>query len=158
MMAHENLNFLPVSLNIADKKLLIIGGGKVALHKTLILNKFTDNISIVSPEFHEGFDALPFTKLKQKYSPEVLQDAFIIYICTGDKNLNAQIKSDAAERNILACVCDNPALCDFISPAVHREEHFTIAVSSDGRNVRRSIAIRNQISELINKGILKLYD
>jgi siroheme synthase (precorrin-2 oxidase/ferrochelatase) len=47
-------------------------------------------------------------------------------------------------------------LCDFVSPAIFRQDHVTIAVGSDAREVKRSIRIRNRIMDLIEKGILQM--
>jgi siroheme synthase-like protein len=150
------MNFLPISINISGKKLLIIGGGKVGYHKATILSRFTDKVTVVSPEFHEGFDTLPFVRMKKEYEPDDLHGAFLVYACTEDEALNACIKQDANKLGMLVSVCDNPALCDFVSPAIYREEHLTIAVSSDARNVRQSIDVRNQIRELAAAGKLKI--
>jgi siroheme synthase-like protein len=144
----KDLNFLPVSVNITGKKLLIIGGGKVGYHKALILSKFMDNAKVISPEFHEGFKSLPFELIKKEYADEDLDGVFLIYACTENESLNMQIKKDAERRGILTSVCDNPTLCDFISPAIYKSENVTIAVSSDARNVCQSIDIRNQIEVL----------
>jgi siroheme synthase-like protein len=155
-MKKEDLNFLPVSVNITDRKILIIGGGKVGYHKASVLSRFTDSVTVISPELQEGFDALPFTSVKKACDRKDLEGAFLVYICTGNEELNAQIKNDAASLGILASVCDNPVLCDFISPAIYKDGDVTIAVSSNARNVRRSIAIRDRIRDLVQNGTLEL--
>ncbi|MDR1865283.1 MAG: bifunctional precorrin-2 dehydrogenase/sirohydrochlorin ferrochelatase [Bacteroidales bacterium] len=148
-MQNEELNFLPVAINIAGKKIVIIGGGKVGFHKASLLSRFTDRACIISPEFHEGFDELPFIRIRKNYDKDDLQGAFLVYICTENEALNARIKRDAESLGILASVCDNPRLCDFVSPAIHREGNISIAVSSNAENVRRSIRVRDQIRELL---------
>jgi siroheme synthase-like protein len=139
------MNFLPVSVNISGKRLLIIGGGKVAHHKASILSRFTDEATVISPSFHEGFASLPFKRITKEYEKTDLAGAFLIYICTGDRELNAAIKADAADLGILASVCDNPALCDFISPAIYKKDNITVAVSSNGLDVKRAIETRDRI-------------
>jgi len=47
-------------------------------------------------------------------------------------------------------------LCDFVSPAIHQEGHITISVGSNARNVYQSVAVRNQIKDLIQKGIIEI--
>ena len=44
------MTFLPISINITDKKILLIGGGRIAGHKIGFLEQFTRNISIVAME------------------------------------------------------------------------------------------------------------
>lgn len=155
-MERENLNFLPISINITDKKIVIIGGGKVGYHKATILSRFTDKATIISLKFQEGFYSLPFDLVEKAYSQNDLDDAFLVYVCTENEELNAQIKKDAEQKGVLASVCDNPILCDFVSPAVLKNDNLSIAVSSNARNVHQSIYIRNQIKELIDKGDLDI--
>ena len=155
-MRREDLNFLPISINITDKKILIIGGGKVGYHKATILNRFTDKATIVSPQFVDGFKNLPFDLVEKKYSMEDLNGVFLVYICTENEKLNSQIKYDAENLGILASVCDNPIFCDFVSPAIFKSDNVTIAVSSNARNVYQSMNIRDQIKSLVKNGDLML--
>ncbi|MDR2385628.1 MAG: bifunctional precorrin-2 dehydrogenase/sirohydrochlorin ferrochelatase [Tannerella sp.] len=150
------LNFLPISVNITGKKIMIIGGGKTGLHKATLLSRFTDRAFVVSPEFHEGFNELPFQKIRKNYERSDLAGVFLLYVCTGDETLNSRIKRDAQEMGILTSVCDNPQCCDFISPAIYKEGNVTVAVSSNAENVRQSIDIRNRIRQLVAEGQIRI--
>jgi siroheme synthase-like protein len=156
MASDLQFNFLPISVNITGKKIVIIGGGKVGFHKAVLLSRFTDRACVVSPEFHEGFDGLPFRRIRKKYDRSDLAGAFLVYVCTGDEALNLRIKRDAEEMGVLTSVCDSPRHCDFISPAIYRERNITVAVSSNAENVRQSINIRNQIQQLAAEGTIKI--
>jgi len=150
------LNFLPVSINISNRRILIVGGGKVAAHKAEILYRFTDQATVLAPEIDEKFQELPFLIKKKEYEPDDLNEFQLVYICTDNHELNRQIKKDAEGRGITASVCDAPDLCDFVSPAIYLNNNITIAVGSDAKEVKRSIAIRNRIKELIENGILRI--
>lgn len=156
-MGNDEQMFLPIALNIAGKRIVIIGGGRVGLHKATILSRYTSDAIVVSPAFRQGFELLPFSLVTKEYDPDDLNGAFIVYICTENTQLNARIKKDAEDRGILASVCDNPALCDFISPAIHSYDGICIAVTSNGRDVKRSIRIRDRIRNLANidKNLMK---
>lgn len=151
------MNFLPISINVTNKKILLIGGGKVATHKATIIARFiTDNVTVISPDFTSEIRQLPFTFIQKNYDKNDLKDFFLVYVCTGDHELNRQIKADAEELGILTSVCDAPLLCDFVSPAIFKQEHLTIAVSSNAQNVYQSIAVRDRIAKLSDDGILQL--
>lgn len=141
------MKFLPININIEGKKILIIGGGRVGLHKATILHRFTDEATVISPDFKEGFEELPFTLIKKEYEATDIDGAHLIYICTENHDLNARIKKDAEERGILASVCDNPALCDFTSPAIFKDGDLMVAVSSNAKDVHRSMSIRDAIRD-----------
>lgn len=150
------LHFLPVSINITNKKIVIIGGGKVAFHKATILSRFTNQATVIAPEFDANFENLPFKRITKKYEASDLEGAFLVYICTGNEALNEEVKNECEKLHLLASVCDNPLRCDFISPAIYKEENMAIAVSSNAQNVRQSIDIRNQIQVLVDNKTLKI--
>ena len=57
----EDLQFLPISINVTNKKILLIGGGKVATHKGTIMARFVDNVTVIAPEFTPEIKKLPYT-------------------------------------------------------------------------------------------------
>ena len=150
------MDYLPITINIVSANILIVGGGKVATHKAQILARFTDHATVIAPEITEELKALPFHVIEKAFEPSDLNGIQILFVCTGDHELNHEIKRLAAQRHILTSVCDDPAQCDFISPAIHREGNLTIAVGSDSRDVKRSIRVRNRIKELIENGTLQI--
>ncbi|MCP4050940.1 MAG: bifunctional precorrin-2 dehydrogenase/sirohydrochlorin ferrochelatase [bacterium] len=144
------MKFLPIGLNIEDKKIMIVGGGNTALQKIKQLRNFTSSISVValkvSPEIkHTG---IPF--IEKAYSCSDLEGTDLIYACTNNKDLNRQIRSDAAKRHVLINVVDDIELSDFISPAVYKKANMTVSVSSDGKNVLKSIKWRDKIKKIFN--------
>ena len=145
------MKFLPVSLNIAGKKILIIGGGKIALQKLKTLRRFTKSITITAKKIRREIKQSGFACREKPYEAAVLRGANLVYACTDDRSLNARIKRDARKAGILVNVADDPALCDFISPALLKKGCMTIAVSSDGRNAKKSVALRNKIKDSISK-------
>lgn len=151
-MKREDLQFLPISINVTNKKILLIGGGKVATHKGTIMARFVNQVTVIAPEFTPEIKKLPFTFIEKEYEISDLAGYFLVYVCTGDHELNRQIKEDAETFGILTSVCDAPMLCDFVSPAIHKEGDITIAVGSNAQNVFQSVDIRNQIKELIENG------
>jgi siroheme synthase-like protein len=155
-MESEKRIFLPISVNITGKRILIIGGGRVGFHKATVLSRFTDKATVISTRFHDGFGDLPFELVNKEYTPADLKGAYIVYICTENEALNASIKRDAENAGILASVCDNPQLCDFISPAIHKRGNITIAVASNAQNVRQSIAVRDRIAQLCDEELILL--
>ena len=155
-MNREDLQFLPISINVTNRKILLIGGGKVATHKGTIMARFADNVTVIAPEFTEEILRLPYTFVQKEYKKSDLEGFFLVYVCTGNHELNAQIKLDAEELGVLTSVCDAPMLCDFVSPAIHKEDHLTISVGSNAQDVYKSVDVRNQISELIKNGTIKV--
>ncbi len=59
--------FLPINIRIDDKKILFIGGGKIAMHKLLTVEKYTSNITILSPAIHDDLKGKGFTEIYKEY-------------------------------------------------------------------------------------------
>lgn len=145
------MKFLPICLNIENARIVVIGGGAVAEQKLKTLLLYTNNIIVCAPEISQSILVLPVTILKQPYKEDVLAGARIVYACTNIRNINRQIILDARRRQILACAADDPEACDFVSPAIYKKEHMSVAVSSNAQDVKRSVAWRNRIAEVFGE-------
>ena len=144
-------NYLPIFLDVTQKRVLLIGGGRVALSKVKGLLPFSSSITVLSQEICEEISSLGIDCIEGAYSKSALNGFDIVYACTSNRELNKQICEDARQLHILVNVVDDPSLSDFISPAVYRREPMTVAVSSDGKDVKRSVAWRDQIKEWITQ-------
>lgn len=153
----EDLQFLPISINVTNKKILLIGGGKIATHKGQIMSRFvTKQVTVISPDFTDEIKKLPFHFIQKPYEKSDLEGFFLVYVCTNDHTLNHRIKADAEDLGILTSVCDDPMFCDFVSPAIHQQGNIAVAVSSNAQNVYQSIEVRNQIRNLFEKDEIHL--
>lgn len=146
------MKFLPISINIENKKILIIGGGKVAYHKLKILQRFTSNITVLGREISEQIINSGCDYIQKEYEEKDLEDFLLIYAATNNSELNIQIRKDGIKTGKLVNVVDNPAFCDFVSPAIYKKENMTVAVSSNGEDVYKSIAWRDKIRDIFEFG------
>lgn len=148
---HGSYNFMPICIDMRDRPVLMVGAGRVALAKTRRLLPYTTQITVVAPEVRSEFRAPEFSSLRfieEPFAERHLEGAWIMYICTGEHELNHEIKRCAERHRVLASVCDDPGSCDFVSPAIYRQDGMTIAVSSNARSSSLSIALRDRIREL----------
>ncbi|MBN1929061.1 MAG: bifunctional precorrin-2 dehydrogenase/sirohydrochlorin ferrochelatase [Chlorobiaceae bacterium] len=143
--------FLPLNVRVDNKKILFVGGGKIALHKIQTIEKYTRNITIVSPEIIDELKGKGFTEIYKTYEPSDLDGAFLVYASTNIEEVNRQVRDDAEARGIIVNVVDNRELSDFISPAIIKKGEMTVAVSSNGQNVKKSVAWRNRLREMIDE-------
>ena len=150
------MEFLPINIRISDARILIVGGGRVATHKATVLSRFTERVTVIAPQVSDGIKALPFQWKERDFTEADLDGVTLLFVCTGDHPLNRYIHSLARLRGILTSVCDSPAECDFTSPAIYRDGDLTVSVASDGRNVRRSIRVRDRIKEVIENDCIQV--
>jgi len=147
------MKFLPVVLNISGKKILIAGGGKAAFQKIKVLRKFikAENIKVVAPDILRGIKNSGCRYEGKRFSPADLNGVFLVYACTDDGRINAGIRREAHKRGILVNAVDDPEKCDFISPAIYKKGFMSVAVSSNGRNVKKTLEWRNRLKGIFEK-------
>lgn len=141
--------FMPVAIDVYDKQILLVGGGKYAEHKVVLLQRFTNKIRIVASEVSEKIKESGLPYIEEEYNSSHLDDVYIVYACTNDRELNKRVRRDAHEKKVIVNVADDPEICDFVSPAMYLEDDMAVAVSSNGRDVHRSILWRDKIKEFL---------
>lgn len=124
---------LSIALNIKDRPVTIIGGGSVALRKFNTLVNEGALITVIAKDFLDGFVGKNAKLIKDAYKKEYIEGAFLLYIATGDEELNAQIETDAKELGILFNRCDKSDESDFISINMKKIGGIDVSISTGGR-------------------------
>ena len=140
---------MPIAINIRNQRILLIGGGRVALHKIVSLQQYKAELYVLAIHVCEEIKKLPVWYTEKAYERNDLTGAFLVYACTNIKSLNEQVYSDCQDLGILVNVVDNPLLCDFVSPAIYKKDYLSVAVSSNARYVYKSIEVRNKIKTIL---------
>ena len=144
-------NYLPISIDISDQKILIIGGGQSALKKIRILQRFEANLEVVAENIINEILSMGIPCYKKQYEKSDLKGFLMLYSCTNNEELDLQIAKDGQEAGVLVNIHDNPALCQFVSPAIYKDGNITVAVSSNAQDVYESIRVRNLVQEYLEK-------
>lgn len=154
------MRHFPIFLDTKDLSVLVVGAGEVAARKIELLLKTEANIKVVAPDVAAVVQSYADQGLlnlhTRAFNIDDLQNIGMVFIATANEELNQSIKSQAAEKRIIANVVDQPELCDFITPSIVDRSPITIAMSSGGvapvllRYLRERLEawIPNRISEL----------
>lgn len=142
-------NFLPISIDISDQKILIIGGGQSALKKIRILQRFDANVEVLAEHIIDEIliSGIPWTR--KSYHKNDLKGYLLVYSCSNNDILDRQIAIDGKEAGVLVNIHDNPSLCRFVSPAIYQDGNIRVAVSSNAEDVYESIRLRDKIQEYL---------
>lgn len=144
-----NKRYLPISIDISDRKILIIGGGQSALKKIRILQRSGAQLEVVAENIIDEIYSAGIVCFRKKYEKSDLKGYLMLYSCTNNETLDQQIAHDGREAGVLVNIHDNPKLCQFVSPAIYQDGNITVAVGSNAENVQDIIFIRNQIQEFM---------
>lgn len=140
----------PIYLNnLSNQRVVVIGGGKVALRKTQGLLEAGASITLISPKIIQALVELsktePLKLIQRDYLPGDLKGVFLVIAATNDPSVNLAIWDEAQEENCLVNVVDDPTHCNFIIPAQVRHGDFSIAVSTGGASPALARRLREQL-------------
>jgi uroporphyrin-III C-methyltransferase/precorrin-2 dehydrogenase/sirohydrochlorin ferrochelatase len=143
------MKYLPICLKLENRPVLLIGGGKVAYRKSILLQRAGALIDVIAPNIDS--DLLQAIDgqgrwIEQPWSSAVdLTGYAAIIAATPNEEVNAEVSQRAHDVNIPVNVVDNPSLCSFILPAIVDRDPLLITVSSSGdspvlaRRIRREL-------------------
>lgn len=149
----------PIFLDLRGKKVLIVGGGHVALRKAERLAPYGASITAVAPEFAPGFAALSgVTALERRFQPGDVEGVALVIAATDDAELNAAVSELCAWEGIPVNVVDDLALCSFVFPALVRRGELSVGISTGGASPSAAQYIRRLVEEQVPGGFEEILD
>ena len=141
----------PICLNLKNEICVVIGGGRVALRKTVTLAKEGAHVIVVSPELCYEMEQLAKDKVfqweKMSYQEHYLQDAFLVIAATDSRKVNSSIAAFCRAHHILVNVVDAPEESTFTVNSFFQRGDLLIAVSTGGKAPAISKRIREELEE-----------
>ena len=127
-----------IEVNLEGKNVLVVGGGRIALRKVKTLLPTGARITVVAPQFDPEFSLVSrlssLVLINRPYEPLDLRGIFMVFICTDQPAVNAQVSNDARARRILVNNACDYLDGDFIVPArMDFGENIAVTVSTQGR-------------------------
>jgi uroporphyrin-III C-methyltransferase/precorrin-2 dehydrogenase/sirohydrochlorin ferrochelatase len=126
----------PVTLEVKGRRVLVVGGGSVALRKVQGLVDGGARVTVVAPQVVDGLTEMANREQielwTREYSGDADQSWSLIFAATDDREINARVFHDAEEAGVWCNVADDPELCSFHLPARVRRGPLQIAIGSAG--------------------------
>jgi precorrin-2 dehydrogenase/sirohydrochlorin ferrochelatase len=126
----------PIFLELTGRRVVLIGGGAVAVRKAQALLTAGARLVVVAEKVDEVLTDLCTDSgaelIRSRYSKDYLAGAVLAIAATNNRHLNKRIYEDCQELEILCNIVDQPELCDFFVPAVLKRGDLQIAVGTEG--------------------------
>ena len=148
--------FFPVSIDLNNKNVLVIGAGKIALRKITTLLNYNCNIIVITKEvLEEKFLELEKNnKIKifknQEFEEKFLQDIFLVVVATDNKVLNKNISQLCMNKNILVNNITSKNDMNVRFASIYEKDDIQIAISANG-NPKKAVEIKNKIKNIFEK-------
>ncbi|MGB1159241.1 MAG: siroheme synthase CysG [Porticoccaceae bacterium] len=163
------MDFLPLFHNLKGRRVLVIGGGEIALRKVRLVSEAGALITLVAKDFCDDLLALAadnkqrggdhfelVTDCYQKHYIDTYPDAALIIAATNDTEVNRQVSADALAAHRQVNVVDDPGYSTVIFPSIVDRSPIQIAISSGGDAPVLVRLLRTQLESLIPAGLGKL--
>ena len=145
--------FFPVSIDLNNKNILVIGAGKIALRKVETLMSYNCNILIITKDILEEkfLELEKNNKIKilknQEFEEKFLQDIFLVIAATDNEVLNKNISQLCMNKNILVNNITSKNDMNVRFASIYEKDDVQIAISASG-NPKKTIEIKNKIKDI----------
>ncbi|MFD1439160.1 siroheme synthase CysG [Acinetobacter terrae] len=155
------MDIFPISLKLQQQPCLIVGGGRIAYRKAVLLAKAGAVIHVIAPEIESNLLEIVETSQGQyvqaPFSPDIpLRNYRLVIAATNDKTTNVQVFEACEAEKILVNSVDDPPHCRFMVPAIIDRSPLVVSIATNGTSPVLSRQIRTQLEASIPHGMGKL--
>ena len=145
--------FFPVSIDLNNKNILVIGAGKIALRKVETLMSYNCNILIITKDILEEkfLELEKNNKIKilknQEFDKKFLENIFLVIAATDNEVLNKNISQLCINKNILVNNITSKDDMNVRFASIYEKDDVQIAISANG-NPKKAVEIKNKIKDI----------
>ena len=141
--------WFPMFVDLTEKRVLVVGAGKIAARRVGTLTRFCDHVTVVAPSVHLDIEGMNVTLCRRCYDPADLDGVDLAVAATDDAELNADIAKACRERGIPVNVASDQTLCDFYFPGVAVRGDVVAGVTANGKDHH----LARQATEIVREAL-----
>jgi siroheme synthase-like protein len=122
---------LPVFLELRGRKVVVVGGGRVATSKLEGLLAAGADVTVVAPRIDGRIQQESVVLLPRPFAPSDLDGAWLV-VAAATPSVNRDVRAAAEERRIFVNAVDDPENASAFLGGVFRRGSVTLAVSTGG--------------------------
>lgn len=148
------MKLYPLFADLSGRRVLVVGGGRVASRKIDALLKSKANVRVGAIAFDETLRARQdIERIEGAFDDAWLDDAWLVVAATNDAATNRRIADAANACCIFVNVVDDVSLSTFHVPAVVDRSPLLLAISSGGSSPMLARWVRDRIEKVLDHGI-----
>ena len=152
--------WFPLFINLENKKVLVIGGGKVAAKKIEKILEYGADITVVTENVMEE-KLLKLENIKIENNQKIENDKakieklvkgyFLVIAATDNEELNENIANVCDSNGMLINNVSSKVNMNAMFGGIVKNSEFQIAISTSGKNCKRSRAMKSEIQKVLDK-------
>lgn len=144
----------PLHLDLTGRRVLVVGGGAVAVRRVRALLAAGADVDVVAPSTVPELTGVTGVPVQRRpFQPADVDGAWLVHACTG--SVDAAVAEACAERGTWCVRADDAALSPAWVPAVARVDDVVVSVTA-GRDPRRAVGLRDALALALQTGDLPL--
>ncbi|MFG6196179.1 uroporphyrinogen-III C-methyltransferase [Nonomuraea sp. JJY05] len=144
-----------LGLRLSGRRVLVVGGGRVAQRRVPALLEAGAEVTVVSPSVTPALDDLiaagRVTWHERPYEVGDCDGAWLVQACTDDRSVNTAIAAEAEAKRVWCVRADDKEASAAWTPATGRVDEINVAVTAGG-DPRRAAGIRDAVVEALRDG------
>ncbi len=140
-------------LGLAGKRVVVVGGGAVALRRARALLAAGARVHVIAPAIDPELAGLGVIREQRRYRDGDLAGAWLAHAATDDPAVNAAVCAEAERARIWCVRADDAGASPAWTPTVTRHGDVTVAVTAGG-DPRRAQRLRAAIAAALAAGTL----
>ena len=152
--------WFPLFVNLKNKKVLVIGGGKVAFKKIIKIMEYEADITVIAENIAEE-KLLELKNLKIENNRKIgnnkdeikklVKEYFLVIAATDNEELNENIAEICDSKGILINNVSSKTKMNSMFGGIVKNDEFQIAISTSGKNCKRSRAMKSEIQKVLDR-------
>ncbi|MEX6347470.1 NAD(P)-binding protein [Staphylococcus ureilyticus] len=147
------MSYNPLMVDISQKQIVVIGGGKIAERRINLLKTYTKLIQIISPTLTNNLkqlvDKQEIQWRNKIFESSDVQDADLIITATNDTNVNQSILQAKPDKALIN-MAGQALAGDVLIPSILRRGKLTISVSTQGASPKLASQILAELQQHFN--------
>lgn len=139
---------LPLFLALAGRRVVLVGGGRVAAGKLRQLLAAGADVMVVAPEVCDEIAASGVEIVRRGFADHDLDGAWLI-VAAATPDVNAAVAAAADVRRLFVNAVDDPANASAFLSGVVRRDGVTIAVSTSGHAPALTALLREALDAVL---------
>ncbi|NSX56623.1 siroheme synthase CysG [Parasulfitobacter algicola] len=143
----------PMFLQMAGRRVVIVGGGEQAAQKARLILKTEALVEIWAPTLDPELSGLVadgrMTHQTGPITPDTFLDTAMTFIASGCPGIDMALHSMAKEGGATVNVVDQPHLCDALTPSIVDRDPVVVAIGTEGTAPVLARQIKTKLEETL---------